>query len=73
MTQDEYGHDQITTTIETPDGIVKVSTWRSFFTRAVFKWAYGIEHNGKMVGCRLFASKGERDEAAAAKITEVTP
>lgn len=68
---DQYGHDQVDTTIDTPDGPVTVSTWRSFFTRAVNRWVYGVQRNGNPVECHVFASRGWRDWAAAQKIAEL--
>ncbi len=68
---DQYGHDQVDTTIDTPDGPVTVSTWRSFFTRAVNKWVYGVQRDGKPMECHVFASRGGRDLEAAVKIAEL--
>lgn len=68
-----HGHDQVTTTIETPDGVVTISTWRSFFTRAMYKWVYMVERDDEVVECRLFVTMSERDEEVAAKVAELAP
>jgi hypothetical protein len=68
---DQYGHDQVDTIIDIPDGPVTVSTWRSFFTRAVNQWVYGVHRGGVTLESHVFASRGGRDLAAAQKIAEL--
>lgn len=67
----EYGHDQVDTRVQTRDGTATVSTWRSYFIRAVNRWVFGVQREGKLVETRVFGSRAGRDAAAAEKVEEL--
>lgn len=70
LTDCMYGNDQVNTAIDTKDGVVVVSTWRSTLTRAVNKWVYGVHRDGKIIESHVFKTPWERDAAAAEKIAK---